>query len=53
MDVEIGAVFPMIGKFFRGFSNDWKKCFQWVENAGGGKKCEKWCFGVDGEKFSG
>ena len=22
----------MIGKNFCGFSNDWKKCFQWLEN---------------------
>jgi hypothetical protein len=27
--------FPMIGKNFRKFSNDWKKCFQWLENFGG------------------
>ena len=24
--------FPMIGKNFRGFSNDWKKSVQWLEN---------------------
>jgi hypothetical protein len=35
---KIGSVFPMIGKIFREFSNDWKKCFQWVEKMGGGKK---------------
>ncbi|MBR4189302.1 MAG: hypothetical protein IKQ55_05000 [Kiritimatiellae bacterium] len=25
--------FPMIGKIFRNFSNDWKKVFQWLENS--------------------
>ena len=30
-------VFPMIGKIFRHFSNDWKKCFQWLENFSGGR----------------
>jgi hypothetical protein len=29
---KIGPVFPMIGKNFREFSNEWKKCFQWLEN---------------------
>jgi hypothetical protein len=24
-------VFPIVGKNFRHFSNDWKKCFQWLE----------------------
>ena len=28
---KIRAGFPMIGKIFRQFSNDWKKCFQWLE----------------------
>ena len=27
----------MIGKIFRAFSNDWKKCFQWLENFSGGR----------------
>jgi hypothetical protein len=27
-----GPVFPMIGKNFPEFSNDWKKLFQWLEN---------------------
>ena len=31
------AGFPMIGKIFRRFSNDWKKCFQWLENSAGGR----------------
>jgi hypothetical protein len=26
-------VFPMIGKIFLRFSNDWKKVFQWLENS--------------------
>ena len=29
---KIPPVFPTIGKNFRQFSNDWKKCFQWLEN---------------------
>ena len=28
------AGFPMIGKNFPLFSNDWKKFFQWLENSG-------------------
>jgi hypothetical protein len=28
---KIGPDFPMIGKNFRQFSNDWKKFFQWLE----------------------
>jgi hypothetical protein len=29
--------FPMIGKIFRHFSNDWKKCFQSLENSPGAR----------------
>ena len=30
---KIFGGFPMIGKNFRDFSNDWKKIFQWLESA--------------------
>ncbi len=29
---KIAPFFPMIGKNVHGFSNDWKKSFQWLEN---------------------
>jgi hypothetical protein len=32
---KIRPFFPMIGKIFRRFSNDWKKSFQWLENSVG------------------
>ncbi len=31
-DWKNGPFFPTIGKMFRQFSNDWKKCFQSLEN---------------------
>ena len=53
------ARFPMIGKIFRDFSNDWKKFFQWLENSAGfsndWKKSFQWLenFFPMGGKFSG
>ena len=31
---KFGPIFPMIGKIFRRFSNDWKKFSGWREGSG-------------------